>query len=68
MIVTESGLEMGAGQRRRVRGQEHDIILAAPCLGEPRVEKVRVRVEKPGAVRFSWTVGVKIEREKGNRA
>jgi dihydroneopterin aldolase len=34
------------------------------CLEEPRVEKVWVRVEKPGAVRFSKSVGVEIERAK----
>jgi FolB domain-containing protein len=31
-------------------------------LAEERVQKVRVRVEKPGAVRFSRSVGVEIER------
>jgi dihydroneopterin aldolase len=31
-------------------------------LAEDRVQKVRVRVEKPGAVRFSRSVGVEIER------
>jgi FolB domain-containing protein len=39
--------------------------LAGLCLQEPGVQKVRVRVEKPGAVRFSRSVGVEIEREKG---
>jgi FolB domain-containing protein len=39
--------------------------LARLCLDEPGVQKVRVRVEKPGAVRFSRSVGVEIEREKG---
>ena len=38
--------------------------LARLCLEEPGVQKVRVRVEKPGAVRFSKSVGVEIEREK----
>jgi FolB domain-containing protein len=38
--------------------------LAQLCLEVPRVEKVRVRVEKPGAVRFSRSVGVQIERAK----
>jgi FolB domain-containing protein len=38
--------------------------LAQLCLDEPGVEKVRVRVEKPGAVRFSRSVGVEIERAK----
>jgi FolB domain-containing protein len=36
--------------------------LARLCLNEPGVHKVRVRVEKPGAVRFSNSVGVEIER------
>ena len=36
--------------------------LARLCLKEPGVQKVRVRVEKPGAVRFSRSVGVEIER------
>jgi FolB domain-containing protein len=38
--------------------------LASLCLEEPGVLKVRVRVEKPRAVRFSRSVGVEIEREK----
>jgi FolB domain-containing protein len=38
--------------------------LARLSLEEPGVEKVIVRVEKPGAVRFSRSVGVEIEREK----
>ena len=38
--------------------------LARLCLEESGVLKVRVRVEKPGAVRFSRSVGVEIEREK----
>ena len=33
------------------------------CLEEPGVIKAKVRVEKPGAVRFSESVGVEIERE-----
>jgi FolB domain-containing protein len=40
--------------------------LARLCLEEAGVEKVRVRVEKPGAVRFSRSVGVEIERERGD--
>ena len=39
--------------------------LARLCLEEAGGEKVRVRVEKPGAVRFARSVGVEIEREKG---
>lgn len=36
--------------------------LARLCLEEPGVEGVRIRVEKPGAVRFAQSVGVEIER------
>jgi len=38
--------------------------LAKICLEMPRVQKVRVRVEKPGATRFARSVGVEIERTK----
>jgi FolB domain-containing protein len=38
--------------------------LAAVCLEEQGVQKVIVRVEKPGAVRFAESVGVEIERSK----
>jgi FolB domain-containing protein len=38
--------------------------IARICLEEKEVQKVRVRVEKPGAVRFSRSVGVEIERER----
>lgn len=34
------------------------------CLEEPGVLKARVRVEKPGAVRFAQSVGVEIERSQ----
>jgi len=36
--------------------------LAALCLEDPAVAGVRVRVEKPRAVRFAASVGVEIER------
>ncbi|MGD8458658.1 MAG: dihydroneopterin aldolase [Anaerolineales bacterium] len=36
--------------------------IARLCLAESYVRKVRVRVEKPGAVRFAESVGVEIER------
>jgi FolB domain-containing protein len=38
--------------------------LARICLEENGVQKVIVRVEKPGAVRFSESVGVEIERSR----
>ncbi len=42
--------------------------LAALCLAEARVLRVRVTAEKPGALRFARSVGVSIERERaGNK-
>jgi FolB domain-containing protein len=38
--------------------------IAKLCLQEARVQKVVVRVEKPGAVRFSRSVGVELERTR----
>jgi len=38
--------------------------LAKICLAEKGVQKVNVRVEKPGAVRFTESVGVEIERSR----
>ena len=49
-------------QRLTVEALAHDI--ANFCLETPSVEKVSVRVEKPGAVRFAESVGVEIERTK----
>jgi FolB domain-containing protein len=49
-------------QRYTVEALAADI--ARICLEEKGVKKVRVRVEKPGAVRFSGSVGVEIERSQ----
>jgi FolB domain-containing protein len=38
--------------------------IAQICMDDPRVLKTTVRVEKPGAVRFSQSVGVEIERKR----
>jgi len=38
--------------------------IAGICLENPRVNLARVRVEKPGAVRFSQSVGVEVERRR----
>jgi dihydroneopterin aldolase/D-erythro-7,8-dihydroneopterin triphosphate epimerase len=38
--------------------------IASICLGDPRVARVQVTVEKPGALRFARSVGVTIERER----
>ena len=39
--------------------------IAGLCLADDRVEATRVRVEKPGALRFASSVGVAIERGRG---
>lgn len=49
-------------QRQTVEALAADI--ARLCLEQRGVQQVRVRVEKPGAVRFSRTVGIEIERSK----
>jgi FolB domain-containing protein len=49
-------------KRYTVEALSEDI--ARLCLDEPHVHSVKVRVEKPGAVRFSRSVGVEIERQK----
>lgn len=38
--------------------------IAKLCLAEPGALQAKVRVEKPGAVRFARSVGVEIERSK----
>ncbi len=38
--------------------------IAQICLEDPKVLKATVRVEKPGAVRFTQSVGVEIERSR----
>lgn len=38
--------------------------IAAICLSDNRVISVKVRIEKPGAVRFAKSVGVEIERKQ----
>jgi len=37
------------------------------CLENSRVEKVRVSVEKPGALRFTRSVGITIERGRNEQ-
>ena len=38
--------------------------VAEICLRDPHVQKVQVSIEKPGALRFARSVGVRIERER----
>jgi FolB domain-containing protein len=42
--------------------------IAKLCLAQPNVKRARVRVEKPGALRFARSVGVEIEREASDLA
>jgi FolB domain-containing protein len=42
--------------------------IARICLSQPNVTRARVRVEKPGALRFARSVGVEIEREASDFA
>ena len=51
-----------ASNRFTVEALAEDI--ARMCLDQPHAQKVRVRVEKPGAVRFARSVGVEIERSR----
>jgi dihydroneopterin aldolase/D-erythro-7,8-dihydroneopterin triphosphate epimerase len=41
--------------------------IAAVCLKDRRVRRVRVLLEKPGALRFARTVGVELERGRKGR-
>lgn len=50
----------GSAERFTVEALAEDI--ANLCLNQPRVQKVTVRVEKPGAVEGAESVGVEIER------
>lgn len=51
-------------QRLTVEALAEDI--ARICLAQPGAHAVKVRVEKPGAVRFAASVGVEIKREAGD--
>jgi FolB domain-containing protein len=40
--------------------------IARVCLADPRVERVKVSIEKPAALRFARSVGVAIARSRGD--
>ncbi len=40
--------------------------IAKCCMTDERVKRVRVSVEKPGALRFARSVGIAIERDRGD--
>jgi FolB domain-containing protein len=41
--------------------------IARTALEDPKVERVKVLVEKPGALRFARSVGVEVERVRNGR-
>ena len=51
-----------SAERLTVEALAHD--LTKICLEDKGVQKVILRVEKPGAVRFAKSVGVEIERSR----
>ena len=51
-----------SAERQTVEALAND--LAKICLEDQGVQRVVLRVEKPGAVRFSKSVGVEIERTR----
>ena len=56
-------LDLAENNRRKtVEAFAQDV--ADLCLSHELVQKVKIRVEKPSAVRFAKAVGVEIEREK----
>jgi len=59
-VAKEIRLMVEAARRFTVEALAEDI--AALCLRRPGVQKVIVRVEKPGAVAGAESVGVEIER------
>lgn len=59
-VAKKAQVHAETAERLTVEALAEDI--AKICLEEPNAQKVQVRVEKPGAVRFSKSVGVEIER------
>lgn len=55
---------VGTGEMRLVETLAQGV--ARLCLQDARIDAVRVRVEKPGALRFADSVGVEIERTRGD--
>ena len=62
-IAKKAQAKAETAQRLTVEALAADI--AKLCLEEAGVLKVRVKIEKPNAVRFARSVGVEVERSKG---
>ena len=65
-LAKEVRLHAESAKRLTVEALANDI--SRICLQQPGVEGTIVRVEKPGAVRFSGAVGVEIERTRDEPA
>lgn len=61
-IAKKAQLHAETSARLTVEALAADLVKI--CLEDPHVERARVRVEKPGAVRFTRSVGVEIERSR----
>ena len=61
-IAKKAQTQAETAERLTVEALAADI--AKICLEEPGVIKVRVKVEKPNAVRFARSVGVEVERSQ----
>jgi FolB domain-containing protein len=61
-IARKAQAQAESAERLTVEALAADI--AKLCLEEPGVIKVRVRIEKPNAVRFARSVGVEVERSR----
>ncbi|MDP3186784.1 MAG: dihydroneopterin aldolase [Anaerolineales bacterium] len=61
-LVAPQTAGAGSAARFTVEALAEDI--ASLCLSQPKVQKVAVRVEKPGAMEGSASVGVEIIRQK----
>lgn len=61
-IAKKAQAQAESAERLTVEALAADI--AKLCLEEPGVIKVRVRIEKPNAVRFARSVGVEVERSR----
>jgi FolB domain-containing protein len=61
-IAKKAQAQAESAERLTVEALAADI--AKLCLEEPGVIKVRVKIEKPNAVRFARSVGVEVERSR----
>lgn len=61
-IAKKAQAQAETAQRLTVEALAADI--AKICLEVPGVQKVRVKIEKPNAVRFARSVGVEVERSR----